>query len=321
MQKLIFVISLFFTLTVASQAEKDNYKKMSLEFIKNYNSKSYDSIFSMFDAGMKKVLTKEKNTIFFSGINENYGAMQKMEFLDFENGAHVYKVTFDTGLRNILIYLNTENKIGGLLVKSHIPKNLPKIERNTTKMMLPFKEEWFVFWGGETVAQNYHVADENQKYAYDLFMVKDGSSYKGDSKKNESYFVFGKDIIAPCDAKVVKVIKNVIDNIPGELNPKQLTGNTIVLETSKKEFVLFAHLKQNSILVKVGDTVKQGQEIAQCGNSGNSTEAHLHLQLQNVADFFQATGGKLYFSNIMVNGKLKKEDYIPVKEDFIKNIN
>lgn len=59
--------------------------------------------------------------------------------------------------------------------------------------------------------------------------------------------------------------------------------------------------------------------MAKCGNSGNSTEPHLHLQLQNVPDFFQATGARLYFDKILVNGKIR-EDYMPVKEDLIKNV-
>lgn len=67
-----------------------------------------------------------------------------------------------------------------------------------------------------------------------------------------------------------------------------------------------------------GDIVHQGQVIAQCGNSGNSTQAHLHLQLQNTIDLFNSLGAKLYFDNIIVNGELKR-DYMPVKEDFVKN--
>ncbi len=318
--KRILIIILFLNISVLSaQEEKENYKNAALKFTNFYNAKNYDSIFSMFNVDMKKALPLDKTNAFFKSIETSIGAIKKHEFLKIKDLSHIYKMTFDNGVRDVLIYLNQANEIGGMFVSVHRPIDLPKLARNTTKMIWPFKEKSFVFWGGETVAQNYHMAQEVQQYAYDILMVANGSSHKGDAKKNESYFVFGKDIMAPCDAKVVKVIKGVIDNVPGELNPKQLTGNTIVLETSQKEFILFAHLKQNSILVKVGDEVKQGQVMAKCGNSGNSTEAHLHLQLQNVADFFQATGAKLYFDKIMVNGKLK-EDYIPVKEDFVKNI-
>ncbi len=319
MKQLIIIILLFNISVLSAQDEKENYKKAVLKLKSFYNAKSYDSIFTMFNVDMKKALPLDKTEAFFESIETSIGAIKTHEFLKTKNLSHIYKITFDSGIRDVSMYLNQNNEIGGMYVSVHRPTDLPKLARNTTKMIWPFKEESFVFWGGETVAQNYHMAQEVQQYAYDILMVANGSSHKGDAKKNESYFVFGKDVMAPCDAKVVKVTKGVIDNIPGELNPKQLTGNTIVLETSQQEYILFAHLKQNSILVKVGDEVKQGQVMAQCGNSGNSTEAHLHLQLQNVADFFQATGAKLYFDKIMVNGKLK-EDYIPVKEDFVKNI-
>ncbi len=195
----------------------------------------------------------------------------------------------------------------------------PILKRNTTKMIWPFKEEAFVFWGGTKVEQNKHMADINQQYALDILMVANGAPYEGDAKQNSSYFIFGKEIMAPCNAKVVKVIRGVKDNIPGIENKKDISGNTIVLETTNKEYLLFAHLKENSIKIKEGDEVKKGQVIAQCGNSGNSTMAHLHLQLQNTVELLEATGAKLYFDEIVVNGSIKK-DYFPVKEDFIKNI-
>ena len=98
-----------------------------------------------------------------------------------------------------------------------------------------------------------------------------------------------------------------------------ITGNTIILETERKEYLLFAHIKANSILLfKEGDLVKQGQVIAKCGNSGNTTQAHLHFQLQNTDDLFNTIGAKIYFDEVIVNGEIKK-DYMP-KEDFVGNI-
>ena len=318
MRKRFLIVVFILVCTGLMAQEKANYRTAADAFMKHFNEMEFDSIYAMFDGPMKTALPQDKANAFLKELNTNLGAMKSMEFLKFQNVAHIYKTTFDQGLRDVLIYLNANNEIGGLYVSMHKPADLPKLERNTTKMIWPFSVETFVFWGGETVAQNYHMAQEVQQYAYDILMVKDGASYTGDSKKNENYFVFGQDILAPCDAKVVKITKGVYDNVPGEMNQKQLLGNSIVLETAKKEYLLFAHLKQGSLLVEEGEQVKQGQVIAQCGNSGNSTEAHLHLQLQNVADFFQGTGAKLYFDNILVNGTLKS-DYIPVKEDFVKN--
>jgi murein DD-endopeptidase MepM/ murein hydrolase activator NlpD len=186
-------------------------------------------------------------------------------------------------------------------------------------MDLPFKGEWFVFWGGETEVLNYHMADVNQQFAYDILKVADGASYSGDPLSNDSYFAFGADILAPCDATVVMAVDGVPDNVPGETNPIQLTGNTLVLKTGAGEFILMCHLKEGSLVVGKGDYIHKGQVLAKCGNSGNSTEPHLHLQLQNTRDIHQATGARLLFSRILVNG-VPREEYMPVKEDYIKSI-
>lgn len=301
------------------QVESTDYKVVSKQFMDLYNTDAYGSIFDLYDEGMKKAVPREKSEEFFESVALQFGALQNLELVEPNKNSHVYRATFKNGVLDLVLALDDDNLIRGFQLKPYKPNDLPKLERNSTKMILPFKEEWFVFWGGETSGQNYHMDNENQQYAYDILIVKNGSSFKKDGKKNTDYFVFGKKIIAPCDAKVVKIITGVKDNVPGEVNPKQLTGNTIVLETSEKEFILFAHLKEGSVVVKEGDFVEKGQTMAKCGNSGNSTEPHLHLQLQNVPDFFQATGARLYFDKILVNGKIR-EDYMPVKEDLIKNV-
>ena len=317
MKKGLFILFLL-TSVVSFSQEKETYKKVVSEFQSFYNEGNYNAIYNMFNYNMKKALPLDKTQAFFADLNSKLGKISQVEFSKLKDDAHIYKTTFALGVRDIMFYLDRYNRIGGLLVTYHKPDNLPVLERNTTKMILPFKEEWYVFWGGTSEEQNYHVAHENQQYAYDILIVKDSMSYKGDPKINENYFVFGKEIIAPCDAKVVKVITGVKDNIPGELNPEQLTGNTIVLETSNKEYILFAHLKENSIAVREGQFIRQGSLLGQCGNSGNTTEPHLHLSLQNVLDMNIATGGKLYFDKILVNGELK-QNYLPVKGDLIKN--
>ena len=268
---------------------------------------------------MKNALPLDKTKAFFKYNVAPAGKIKTMTFSKLKSTAHIYKTTFEKAVLDILISLDAKNKINGFYASIHVPDNLPKLERNTTKMILPFKGEWDVFWGGTSVDQNHHVAYINQKYAYDIVIRKDNKSFKTDGESNEDYYAFGKEIIAPCDGEIVKVITGVEDNIPGVMNPKQVTGNTIVLKTVNNEYILMAHFKAKSIVVKQGQKVKQGDLIGQCGNSGNSSEAHLHLSLQNVKDMMIATGGKLYFEKIKVNGEIKT-DYLPVKNDKIQNI-
>lgn len=317
MKKYIVILFIFSSLVLKAQSEV-NYQGVIEQFQKLYNAQNAEAIYDLFDTSMQQALTLEQTKGFVNQFYAQLGAIQSFEFLR-EEERRVYLVDFEKGEQDMFVALNSENLITGLLFKPHKPDNLPVIERNTTKMILPFHGAWNVFWGGTEVSKNYHVAYENQQYAYDILIIKDDKSYDGDPQKNESYYAFGKDIIAPCDAKVVKVITGVHDNVPGELNPQQLTGNTVILETANKEYILFAHLKKGTVAVKEVQQVKQGDLLGQCGNSGNTTEAHLHLSLQNVIDMSIATGGKLYFDKILVNGEVK-EDYLPERNDKIQNI-
>ena len=317
----VLLLLLLFSLELFSQAEQPNYERFVSVFAERFNSGDYDGIYELYDAGMKNAFTKiETRNFFENNINRLTGEIKSMQFYTLRQGAHVYRVVFDKSVADLTISLSSESKISGLLISKPKPLGIPLLERNTTIMSLPFNGEWFVYWGGVTETQNYHVNEVTQQYAYDILKVKDGASHDGDPMNNESYFAFGEEIIAPCAARVITVIDGVPDNIPGETNPQEFTGNTIVLQTDRDEFVLMAHLMKGSIIVEEGQDISKGEILAKCGNSGNSTEAQLHLSLQNAADMEDSIGAKLYFDRIEVNGEIRL-DYLPVKEDFISNSN
>ena len=217
------------------------------------------------------------------------------------------------------ITLNSKNEISGLLFKPYTEAK--EIIRNTTKMKLPFKGEWTVSWGGDTKEQNYHVESVAQKNAFDILMYdQKGATHKGTGASNEDYYAFGKELYAPCEGEVVLVVDGVKDNVPGTLNPIYIPGNTVILKTANGEYVFFAHFKQHSIVVKQGQKVSNGELLGLCGNSGNSSEPHLHFHLQNVEDMVKAIGAKCFFEQIKVNG-VTKSDYSPVKGDKIEALN
>ncbi len=301
------------------QIEKETAKKVSAEFEEYYNSNEYQKIFDLFSPEMKSALPIEQTTDFLKGLKTQAGKIEKREFIKYEQTYASYKTTFERAIFAVNISLDNNAKINGLFVKPFKEDNLPKLERNETKLILPFNGEWTVFWGGDTKELNYHVESEAQKNAFDIVISdKNGKTFKTDGKTNEDYFAFGKELIAPCDAEVVLVVDGVKDNIPGELNPIYIPGNTVILKTANNEYLFFAHFKQNSIVVKQGQKVKQGELLGLCGNSGNSSEAHLHFHIQNVEDMNKATGAKCYFEEIIVNGKTKN-DYSPIKGDKIEN--
>jgi len=316
----IIILILIANLTFA-QSETAASKMVTDEFEKNYNTDNFEAIFSMFSSDMKAAVPLNKLTEFLTGLKSRAGNITKREFVTYENGSvALYKTNFERALFALNISVDNDSKINNLLIKPFKDRSkLPKIERNTTRLKLPFKGEWTVFWGGDTKELNYHVIDEAQKNAFDL-VIRDekGNSFKTDGLNNEDYYAFGKELIAPCDGEVVLVVDGVKDNKPGEMNPIYVPGNTVIIKTKNNEYLFFAHFKQHTIKVKQGQKVKQGDLLGLCGNSGNSSEPHLHFHIQNVEDINIATGVKSYFDNILVNGELKT-DYSPIKNEKIMN--
>jgi murein DD-endopeptidase MepM/ murein hydrolase activator NlpD len=320
MKKYLVVILLTSFMNFAfGQAEKPLNKTLADSFEMNFNVANYDSIFSSFSTEMQTALPLEKTKAFLTGLKTQAGKITKRQFVKYEQTYASYKTNFERGLFAVNISVDNNSKINGLLVKPFKESNLPKLVRNNTKLILPFEEEWTVIWGGDTKEINQHVGNEAQKNAFDIVMTNDkGKSYKTDRKTNEDFYAFGKNLIAPCDGEVVLVVDGIKDNIPGVLNPVYVPGNTVVVKTENNEYLFFAHFKQHSILVKQGQKIKQGQQLGLCGNSGNSSEAHLHFHIQNIEDMNSATGAKCYFEKIQVNGQTKT-DYSPIQKEKISN--
>jgi len=322
MKRIILIILLAITTSASyAQAEKASYKTTIETFKSNFNTSTIDTIFSMLSNDMKKQVPLDKLTPFLTNLKLQAGSITNLEFIMYEQTTvALYKTTFEHTVYGINISLDANSKINGLLVKPFKdPRTLPKLERNRTKFILPFKDEWTVFWGGDTQELNYHVTEEAQKSAFDFLITdSEGKSYKTNGRTNEDYYAFGKALIAPCNGEVVLVVDGIKDNTPGEMNPVYVPGNTVIIKTVNNEYLFFAHFKQHSIQVKQGQKVKQGDLLGLCGNSGNSSEPHLHFHIQNVENMTIATGAKCYFENIMVNGELKT-DYSPIKNEKIKN--
>ncbi|WP_082311097.1 M23 family metallopeptidase [Paenibacillus sp. FJAT-27812] len=205
------------------------------------------------------------------------------------NGGKMLTWVSDSKATGLTGVFDGEGTILGLEIKELA--NWPETDEKKTKIVydLPLRGDWLVIWGGENVLINYHYAHESQRYAYDIVKSKEGYSYKGDPLKNESYYAFGEPILAPADGKVVAIVNDIPDNEPvGVMNEKAPAGNSVVIDHGGIEFSTLAHMKKGTVSVKVGDLVKRGDEIGKLGNSGNSSEAHLHFQVSNGANLFES---------------------------------
>jgi len=305
-----------------AQTEKASYKLAADHFERFYNSKQYDSIFYLFSPELQSELPLDKTTAFLTDLQSQAGNIIKRQFVKYERTSYAqYKTNFERALFAINISIDGAGKINSLFVAPFKEGSTAAVmKRNKTLMRLPFTGEWTVLWGGDTKELNYHVESEAQKNAFDIVVTDaKGRSYKTDGQTNEDYYAFGKPLLAPCDGEVVLVVDGIKDNKPGVMNPIYIPGNTVIIKTANNEYLFFAHFKQHSILVKQGQQVKQGTTLGLCGNSGNSSEPHLHFHIQNVEDMNAAIGIKCYFNKLVVNGETKT-DYSPVKGDKIKLI-
>ena len=151
------------------------------------------------------------------------------------------------------------------------------------RLRLPFDGSWYVSWGGRTLADNDHVIARDQRFAYDFVVRNSKSTHRGDGARNEDYFAWDRPIVAPAAGIVVRAVDGVDDNRPAAMNPRQPFGNHVVIDLGNGEFAMLAHLRRGSVAVRAGTRVAAGRVIGRCGNSGNSSEPHLHFHVQNAA--------------------------------------
>jgi hypothetical protein len=129
----------------------------------------------------------------------------------------------------------------------------------------------------------------------------------------DRFIAFGQPILAPVAGRVVSVHDGEVDHVARRsqlaLVPYALTqaarvrggagaiaGNHVILELEdRRAYVVLAHLRAGSIRVREGESVAAGQELAACGNSGNSTQPHLHIQVMDSAYPFTARGLPMSF--------------------------
>ncbi|HDR4422701.1 TPA: peptidoglycan DD-metalloendopeptidase family protein [Bacillus cereus] len=160
----------------------------------------------------------------------------------------------------------------------------------------PLNERALVGWGGDQLETNYHVIKPNERWAYDILIPP--TEVK--SSKVEDYGIYGAEVMAPASGTVVSINNDEKDVVPGEEDFQSMAGNHIYLRLDESgTFLVLAHLKKGSIKVREGQHVNEGEVLAQVGNSGSSSEPHLHIHHQrqdpSKVSIFLSEGLPLYF--------------------------
>ncbi|MEU2097299.1 peptidase M23 [Streptomyces sp. TSRI0445] len=127
-------------------------------------------------------------------------------------------------------------------------------------------------------------------------------------RRNHAFPAFGAPLLAVADATVVRASDGQRDhlsrnsllglvylmliegNIRSIAGARRVIGNHVILDLGDGTYAAYAHVRRGSLRVKAGDTVRAGQRIGSVGNSGNSSEPHLHVHLMDSPDLDDARG-------------------------------
>jgi len=197
----------------------------------------------------------------------------------------------------------------------------PDLDRPPVVLSLPFTGSWLALntparrvpshgthFLGQTFAIDFVAVDATRRTA----TVRDWRTVLA-VEPADRFLGFGQPILAPADGRVVAVHDGEPDHV-ARRSPLTLlayvvtqgprlrsglnaiVGNHVILALNEDgPFVVLAHLREGSLQVDTGDEVNRRQPIATCGNSGNSTQPHVHVQVMDSTDQLAARGLPMAF--------------------------
>ena len=197
------------------------------------------------------------------------------------------------------------------LATTFMPGGGVKCEPTTVEV--PVRGRWIAINSPADKVPSHGVHSAGQTYAIDLVYWPDTTvAWKAVQRRPlcrraETFPGFGQPVFAPAAGTVVRTRDRWRDHwsrnswpalmylmveasIRELLGPGVLFGNHIVIDLGDGTYAALAHLKRRSITVAEGQQVNPGQELAACGNSGNSSEPHLHFQLMDSQRVAYAAG-------------------------------
>jgi hypothetical protein len=212
--------------------------------------------------------------------------------------------------------------LGLLAVAFAIYLRLGTVRRPPVEVDPPVAGRWLAFNSPADRVPSHHLHAYGQTYAIDLVHDSAGGRRPGlawwpPARRPGDFPGFGQPVLAPADATVVRahdaerdhwsrtsppaLLYLAVEGAVRELlGPGRILGNHLVLDLGGGVYAALAHLRRGSLRVRVGDRVAAGQPLAECGNSGNSTEPHLHFQLMDHPSVLLAAGLPFRFHHYQV---------------------
>ena len=177
-----------------------------------------------------------------------------------------------------------------LLAKVSDSGTVPSIE--PVHLAFPFRHgTFYIANGGNSIYGNLHLgAKDNavvpqyrgQSWALDILKLTPAGnrSHVLFPSSLDEFCIFGEPLYAPCDGEIIAVENLLADQVPPTADSVRVTGNQILLKRDESCFIVMAHLQRGSVRVQPGQKVHAGDLLALVGNSGNTSEPHLHINAQ-----------------------------------------
>jgi hypothetical protein len=197
------------------------------------------------------------------------------------------------------------------------------------QLTLPFAGPWLVQNSPARRVPSHGTDLFGERYAIDFVGVDDrgrtaapgGWGARFGTEPPERFVGFGRPVLAPVSGIVVAVHDGEVDHegrrsqlallayalgqaARVRAGPTAVAGNHVILRlVGGAGYVALVHLRAGSIRVGVGEAMTAGQALALCGNSGNSTQPHLHLQAMDSLDLANAKGLPISFTSYRERAK------------------
>ena len=170
---------------------------------------------------------------------------------------------------------------------------------------LPLDGPVTVAWGGSTSEVNYHVFLPDQRWAYDLVVTQQGRTFRTDGLTPDDYYAYGLSVYAPAAGIVFAAHDGEPDVAIGATRWGLAgLGNHVGIEVAPHEYLFIGHLRAGTVVVSAGDRVTAGQLLGHVGNSGNSSEPHVHLHLQDSTRPYFGEGIPFHFHGYRREGRV-----------------
>jgi hypothetical protein len=264
------------------------------------NTDDQETLQRLFSPSMREVMPESRTRPFTRRIVEQRGLIVGVGPPRIAEDHAKFALKAQRGEWEMRLTLANDGSVDGLYIDEPVPA-IPVPKRNTVPLRLPFRGRRAVTSGGPTPELNLHLLGPREsQFGIDFVAVDEqGRTCRGDGSRNEDHYSYGQEVLAVAAGSVVKVVDGLPDNRPGSRDSSN-SGNAIVLRHGDDEYSVYLHLRPYRARVKVGDRVVAGQVIGECGNSGNSSDAHIHLHLTNSPVVQDATGFPPYFERLRV---------------------